>query len=87
MKFRIGLDARFFGPSQTGLGRYTQELVEHLQFLDIDYEFIGDYMYYDQVETVEHPDKFYRIDVEYEDPFSINEILEIHQYAKSIAKI
>lgn len=27
---RIGIDARFYGPSSTGLGRYTAELISHL---------------------------------------------------------
>lgn len=31
---RIGIDARFFGPSGTGLGRYTQRLVENLEKID-----------------------------------------------------
>lgn len=30
---RIGIDARFFGPKQKGLGRYVQMLVEHLGFI------------------------------------------------------
>lgn len=33
---KIGIDARFFGPEERGLGRYTQELILHLQ--DIDHE-------------------------------------------------
>lgn len=31
---RIGIDARFFGPRQTGLGRYVERLVTHLQAVD-----------------------------------------------------
>ncbi len=33
---RIGIDARFFGPSGKGLGRYTQKLIEHLEEIDGD---------------------------------------------------
>ncbi|PIY96471.1 MAG: hypothetical protein COY66_04030 [Candidatus Kerfeldbacteria bacterium CG_4_10_14_0_8_um_filter_42_10] len=31
---RIGIDARFYGPTRTGPGRYTQKLVDHLQEID-----------------------------------------------------
>lgn len=31
---RIGIDARFFGPQGTGLGRYIEELVKELQNID-----------------------------------------------------
>ena len=31
---RIGIDARFFGPKDKGFGRYTQQLVEHLEKID-----------------------------------------------------
>lgn len=30
----IGIDARFYGPQEKGLGRYTQKLIEHLQRID-----------------------------------------------------
>ncbi len=33
-KIRIGIDARFFGPKQKGLGRYVQKLVENLEQID-----------------------------------------------------
>lgn len=39
---RIGIDARFFGPKQKGLGRYSQKLIEKLQEIDS----IGDDEYY-----------------------------------------
>jgi glycosyltransferase involved in cell wall biosynthesis len=31
---RIGIDARFYGPTRTGPGRYTQKLVDYLQEID-----------------------------------------------------
>lgn len=31
---RIGIDARFFGPQQTGIGRYVERLISHLQRID-----------------------------------------------------
>lgn len=37
---RIGIDARFYGPTRTGPGRYTQKLVEHLQEIDHDNEYV-----------------------------------------------
>jgi glycosyltransferase involved in cell wall biosynthesis len=33
-KQRIGIDARFFGPRQKGLGRYAQKLVEYLEKIE-----------------------------------------------------
>ena len=40
----IGIDARFFGPRQKGLGRYVQKLVEELeenfQFSTFNFQFI-----------------------------------------------
>ncbi len=36
---RIGIDARFFGPKQKGLGRYVQKLIENLPNSD-DFEFV-----------------------------------------------
>jgi glycosyltransferase involved in cell wall biosynthesis len=37
---KIVIDARFWGPSHTGLGVYTRELVEHLAKLDEKYEYV-----------------------------------------------
>jgi glycosyltransferase involved in cell wall biosynthesis len=37
---KIGIDARFFGPNSKGLGRYTQKLVEHLEKIDQENEYI-----------------------------------------------
>jgi len=37
---RIGIDARFLGPEGTGLGRYVQELILHLEDLDKKNEYI-----------------------------------------------
>ena len=37
---RIGIDARFFGTLGKGLGRYTQQLVEHLETADIKNEYV-----------------------------------------------
>lgn len=37
---KIGIDARFFGPESKGLGRYTQKLVEHLEEIDHENEYI-----------------------------------------------
>lgn len=33
---RIGIDARFYGPTGKGLGRYTQKLIEHLEKNDLE---------------------------------------------------
>lgn len=37
---RIGIDARFFGPEGKGLGRYTQRLIENLERVADDHEFV-----------------------------------------------
>ena len=37
---RIGIDARFFGPVGKGLGRYTQKLIEHLELVADEHEFV-----------------------------------------------
>ncbi len=37
---RIGIDARFFGPESKGLGRYTQKLIEHLEEIDHENEYV-----------------------------------------------
>jgi glycosyltransferase involved in cell wall biosynthesis len=37
---RIGIDARFYGSLGKGLGRYTEKLIEHLEELDQDNEYI-----------------------------------------------
>lgn len=37
---RIGIDARFLGPEGTGLGRYTEKLLEKLQELDDGNEYV-----------------------------------------------
>lgn len=38
--FRIGIDARFYGPIGKGLGRYTQEIVDGITRLDSEYHYI-----------------------------------------------
>lgn len=37
---RIGIDARFYGPSSTGLGRYTERLLRELERLDTTNEYV-----------------------------------------------
>jgi len=37
---RIGIDARMYGPSFTGIGRYTYELIRHLANLDTDNTYV-----------------------------------------------
>ncbi|MBU1102803.1 glycosyltransferase family 4 protein [Patescibacteria group bacterium] len=37
---RIGIDARFFGPRGKGLGRYTQKLIESLQEIDNQNDYV-----------------------------------------------
>jgi glycosyltransferase involved in cell wall biosynthesis len=37
---RIGIDARFYGPIGKGLGRYTEKLIEHLETLPGDDEYV-----------------------------------------------
>lgn len=37
---KIGIDARFFGPFGKGLGRYTQKLVEYLEKVDTENQYI-----------------------------------------------
>jgi len=39
-QFKIGIDARFFGPKQKGLGRYVQKLVENLEKTDLNNPYI-----------------------------------------------
>ncbi|NIO20336.1 MAG: glycosyltransferase, partial [Candidatus Aenigmarchaeota archaeon] len=36
---RIGIDARFLGPAGTGIGRYTQRLLENLEQIDKENEY------------------------------------------------
>ncbi|MDD5590024.1 MAG: glycosyltransferase family 1 protein [Candidatus Portnoybacteria bacterium] len=37
---RIGIDARFFGLKSKGLGRYTQKLIENLELIDSENEYL-----------------------------------------------
>lgn len=37
---RIGIDARFYGPKQKGLGRYTQEIVDRILLLDKENDYV-----------------------------------------------
>ncbi|WKZ28867.1 MAG: glycosyltransferase family 1 protein [Patescibacteria group bacterium] len=37
---RIGIDARFFGPVGKGLGRYTERLIENLERIESQHEFV-----------------------------------------------
>ena len=37
---RIGIDARFFGLMGKGLGRYTQKLIEHLETIDNENQYV-----------------------------------------------
>lgn len=37
---RIGIDARFYGSLGKGLGRYTEKLIEHLEVLDQEHEYV-----------------------------------------------
>jgi glycosyltransferase involved in cell wall biosynthesis len=37
---RIGIDARFYGPIGKGLGRYTSELIAHLERIDAENEYV-----------------------------------------------
>lgn len=37
---RIGIDARFYGSLGKGLGRYTEKLIEHLELLDQENEYV-----------------------------------------------
>jgi len=37
---RIGIDARFFGPVGKGLGRYTERLIENLERISGEHEFV-----------------------------------------------
>lgn len=37
---RIGIDARFYGSVGKGLGRYTEKLIEHLETLDADDDYV-----------------------------------------------
>ncbi len=39
-KLKIGIDARFYGPRQKGLGRYIQKLIENLERVDLSNEYI-----------------------------------------------
>lgn len=36
----IGIDARFYGPKGKGLGRYTQKLIENLEKIDSENEYM-----------------------------------------------
>lgn len=37
---RIGIDARFYGSLGKGLGRYTEKLIEHLEGIDQEHEYV-----------------------------------------------
>lgn len=37
---RIGIDARFFGPQETGIGRYVERLISHLEQIDQVNEYV-----------------------------------------------
>lgn len=37
---RIGIDARFYGSVGKGLGRYTEKLIEHLEAIDMENEYV-----------------------------------------------
>jgi len=37
---KIGIDARFYGPKQKGLGRYLQKLVEYLEKVDLSNQYV-----------------------------------------------
>lgn len=37
---RIGIDARFFGPQETGIGRYVERLLTHLAALNTPHEWV-----------------------------------------------
>jgi glycosyltransferase involved in cell wall biosynthesis len=37
---KIGIDARFYGSLGKGLGRYTQKLIEHLELIDTENQYI-----------------------------------------------
>lgn len=37
---RIGIDARFFGPQETGIGRYVERLIRHLALIDTKHEYV-----------------------------------------------
>lgn len=37
---KIGIDARFYGSLGKGLGRYTQKLIEHLEAIDTDNQYV-----------------------------------------------
>ena len=37
---RVGIDARFYGPKQKGLGRYVQKLIENLEKVDLTNQYV-----------------------------------------------
>ncbi|MDQ5961396.1 MAG: hypothetical protein QG581_317, partial [Patescibacteria group bacterium] len=37
---RIGIDARFYGSIGKGLGRYTEKLIEHLEKIDSENQYV-----------------------------------------------
>lgn len=39
-RYRIGIDARFYGPIGKGLGRYTQEIVDNILKIDRENEYV-----------------------------------------------
>ncbi len=61
---KIAIDARFYGPKDTGLGRYVSRLVENLQAVDHENEYLV-LMQEKDFTKLPHHDRFKRISANY----------------------
>ncbi len=62
---KIGIDARFYGPSSKGLGRYTQKLITHLENIDYENEYVIFLRKQNFAEYVPKNNNFTKIEVDY----------------------
>lgn len=54
-KLRIGIDARFYGPANKGIGRYAQEIVDRIINIDTENEYVI-FLYQDNYDLFQNND-------------------------------
>src|SRR3989344_1784154 len=70
---KIVIDARFWGPSHTGLGVYTRELVTNLAKIDSKNEYF--ILVRENLETISFPKNFHQISANYSTYSFIEQII------------